>query len=95
MSTTDRSIEVLDPKVDALRVECERLGVQVDRRWEDGVPHHPEAERMFAMLKESDWAFGGDYFQWKHGGDGDNGETLMFSLSVLLELRDAQAKEAI
>jgi len=41
---------------------------------------------------ESDRMFGDDYFGWKHGGDGDNGESLMFSLIVLLELNDTRFK---
>jgi len=84
-----------DPAVDAMWKECEKYGIEADigKRWEQGIPHHPKAEEMFGMIKDSDWAFGGDYFCWKEGGDGDNGETLKFALSVLLELEDARAKE--
>lgn len=76
--------------------ECERLGIVHDcnERWEKGIPHHPEAMQVFEMLAISDTLFGGDYFEWKAGGDGDNGETLMYALSVLLELRDARNAEA-
>jgi len=81
-----------DPKVAALVSECENLGIVHDcnERWERGIPHHPDAERIFELLKESDWNFGEDYFCWKSGGDGDSGETLMFALSVQLELYDAR-----
>lgn len=81
-----------DPNVAAMVAECEKFGIIHDcnQRWEQGIPHHPEAKRMFELLKDSDWAFGDDYFCWKYGGDGDNGETLMYSLSVLLELKDAR-----
>jgi len=69
---------------------CKENGIiaDVEKRWEDGVPHHPEAETIFDLIQVSDYVFGGDYFCWKVGGDGDNGETLMFALSVLLEMRD-------
>jgi hypothetical protein len=29
-----------------------------------------------------------DYFGWKCGGDGDNGETLMYELDILFEERE-------
>lgn len=54
-------------------------------RWERGIEHHVVAEAIFDLIRRSDWEHGGDYFCWKRGGDGDNGETLMFSLSALLE----------
>lgn len=85
-----------DPAVRDLRARCEKRGIvhDIGKRWEDGVEHHPEAERIFKMLETSDWSFGDDYFGWKAGGDGDNGETLKFSLSVLLELFDAEGNES-
>lgn len=81
-----------DPKVRELWERCERHGIVADcnERWERGIPHHPEAKRIFKLIEESDWAFMNDYFCWKSGGDGDNGENLMYSLSVMLELQDAE-----
>ena len=79
-----------DPKVSELWNQCEKYGIvsDINKRWEEGIPHHPEAKRIYGLLEESDWAFGEDYFCWKSGGDGDNGESLMYMLSVLLELKD-------
>ena len=73
------------------REQCEQHNIvwDINERWEKGVPHHPEAERIMELLQTSDWLFD-DYFDWNTGGDGDNGETLMYSLSVLLELRDVK-----
>ena len=73
--------------------ECEEFGIvhSINERWEKGIEHHPKAEYILKLLRDSDWLFGNDYFCWKKGGDGDNGETLLYSLSVLLELKDAQA----
>lgn len=84
-----------DPKVDKLWKECEKYGIEADCnvRWEEGIDHHPEAERIFKMIMDGDWAFMNDYFCWKKGGDGDNGEILMYSLSVMLELEDARKAE--
>lgn len=83
-----------DKEVDDLWKRCEKLGIEADCnvRWEQGINHHPEAEAIFKLIMQGDWAFMGDYFCWKKGGDGDNGETLMYSLSVMLELRDAERK---
>lgn len=53
----------------------------ITARWEDGVPHHPVAVAIYRLLERSDWILGHDHFQWKAGGDGDNGEHLMFCLS--------------
>ena len=94
---TGTSTRENDPKVREMWKRCEELGIEADCnvRWEEGIPHHPEAERIMELLKVSDWTFMDDYFCWKTGGDGDNGETLMFALSVLLELRDAENSQDI
>lgn len=69
-------------------------GVEYDinKRWEQGIPHHLESVRLFKRLEQIDWHHCDDYFCWKHGGDGDNGETLMYELDILFEERDALAK---
>ena len=58
-------------------------------RWEEGVPHHPNSERILEFLKEHDFNDYGDYFCWKTGGDGDNGESLMYQLDAFFEMLDA------
>lgn len=63
-----------------------------NNRWDRGVPHHPVAVAIFELLAASDWEYGGDYFCWKKGGDGDNGETLMFALSELLDQEPARVE---
>lgn len=60
----------------------------INKRWEQGMNHHPESERIMKILMEADEKYGDDYFCWKKGGDGDNGETLMFTLDVYFEKRD-------
>ena len=93
METHIERLRANDKETDDIWKKCERFGIEADinKRWEQGIEHHPEAEIIFALIKGSDWWFGNDYFCWKEGGDGDNGETLKYSLSVLLELRDAEA----
>lgn len=40
------------------------------------------------IIERMDWFYGDDYFCWKKGGDGDNGETLMFELDIYFEEQD-------
>ena len=55
-------------------------------RWSEGVDHHPMSLRLMAFLESHDYKDYGDYFCWKSGGDGDNGETLMYQLDAFFEL---------
>ena len=65
-------------------------GVEYDinKRWEKDIPHHPESIKLFRRLEEIDFHWCNDYFCWKSGGDGDNGETLMFELDIRFEEKD-------
>lgn len=62
------------------------------KRWENGIPHHKESEKILDILIEADEKYGGGSFDWKSGGDGDNGETLMYELDVYFELKDVKSK---
>ena len=62
----------------------------INKRWEDGVDHHPKSIALFESLKKIDLEHGGDYFYWKSGGDGDNGEHLMYELDIHFETIDAE-----
>ena len=59
-------------------------------RWDKGIPHHPESEKMMEEISAVDYMFFNDNFCWKTGGDGDNGEALMYMMDVIFELRDAE-----
>lgn len=61
----------------------------ITKRWENGVDHHPKSVALFDALEKVDFKFGGDYFCWKSGGDGDNGEHLMYELDIIFECQDA------
>lgn len=78
--------------IEELNRRAKLFGIETDpnKRWEQGIPHHPKAKEVFKDIRISDWAFGNDYFCWKVGGDGDNGETLMYALSIYYELLDAE-----
>lgn len=54
---------------------------RMNERWEKGIPHEDASVRTMRMLMDADV---GDHFEWKKGGDGDNGEALMFQLDEYL-----------
>ena len=60
----------------------------LNKRWEEGTPHHPESIRLMKRLMEIDFELCDDYFCWKKGGDGDNGEALMYELDIYFEEED-------
>lgn len=57
-------------------------------RWEEGVSHHPDSVALYKRISELDFSVGGDYFRFRSGGDGDNGEALMYLMDVIFEARD-------
>lgn len=57
----------------------------ISTRWEQGLDHHPKSVELFNALAKIDFTLGGDYFCWKSGGDGDNGEHLMYELDIYFE----------
>ena len=65
-------------------------GVEYDinKRWRDSTPHHPKSVALFTRIEYLDFHLHGDYFCWKSGGDGDNGEMLMFQMDIYFEEQD-------
>lgn len=70
--------------------DAKAAGLIDQDRWEDGVDHHPMSKRLMKFLKDHDFKDYNDYFCWKSGGDGDNGETLMYQMDAFFELLDKQ-----
>jgi hypothetical protein len=69
-------------------IRAKKLGLLEQDRWENGIDHHPMSMRLMDFLKEHDFHDYDDCFCWKSGGDGDNGETLMFQMDAFFELLD-------
>ena len=67
------------------------MGLTKKNRWDEGIGHHPESLRLMAFLKEHDFRDYGLCFDWNTGGDGDNGETLMYQMDAYFEMREATA----
>ena len=61
----------------------------LNKRWENGVAHHPKSEELYKAIEKIDFEIGGDFFCWKSGGDGDNGEALMYELDIYFECLEA------
>lgn len=57
-------------------------------RWGDEVEHHPKSVELMTFLAEIDFKVYADHFCWKTGGDGDNGETLMYQMDAFFEAKD-------
>lgn len=61
----------------------------INKRWEQGIEHHPNTVELFEALRKIDYEYGSDMFDWKCGGDGDNGEELMYHLDIYFECKEA------
>ena len=58
-------------------------------RWGQGIEHHPRSEELVRFVAENDFENYDDYFQWEVGGDGDNGESLMYEMDSFFEQEEA------
>ena len=64
-----------------------------EERWEKGVEHHSKSKELFREIEYIDLYMNNDSFCWKSGGDGDNGEELMYLLDMYFELKDKEAPQ--
>lgn len=65
---------------------------ELDRRWSAGEPHDPRSTALFETLREIDVD---EELAWECGGDGDNGETLMWQLDVHFWMQDRKKTKEI
>lgn len=68
--------------------KAKELGLTGKDRWGDGLKHHPKSLRLMEFLKDHDREDYGSVFDWNTGGDGDNGETLMYQMDAFFEMLD-------
>jgi hypothetical protein len=61
----------------------------INKRWEQGIPHHPKSIELYKFIADLDFK-NGDSFCFKCGGDGDNGEDLMYLLDVYFETKELE-----
>lgn len=69
--------------------------VDINERWEKGIPHHPKSFELYELIDAVDLKLGGDAFGFKAGGDGDNGEHLMYILDIIHEAQDNNELEEL
>jgi hypothetical protein len=69
----------------------ESIETDIGKRWEKGIPHHPKSLELMRALCGIDTEYCNDHFCWKVGGDGDNGETLMYEMDIFFERKDLEA----
>ncbi len=62
--------------------------IPIDKRWEEGIEHDPRSIEVYEFISEYDFEHCGDSFCFKSGGDGDNGETLMYLLDEYFACKD-------
>lgn len=70
--------------------KARELGLTGKDRWSEGIAHHPKSLQLMKFLVDHDFNDCGDYFGWRMGGDGDNGETLMYQMDAFFELLDKE-----
>jgi hypothetical protein len=54
---------------------------ETKHRWKEGIPHDPRSITLAKSIAKID-SENEDFFDWKFGGDGDNGEALMYLLDI-------------
>lgn len=62
--------------------------IDIGIRWEQGMPHDARSIEMFNFLKDYDFYLTDDFFGFKSGGDGDNGEHLMYLMDEYFANKD-------
>jgi hypothetical protein len=62
----------------------------ITKRWESGTPHHPRSKALYKKIAKLDFELCSDSFGFKAGGDGDNGENLMYLLDIIFEQEDEE-----
>ena len=60
----------------------------ISQRWEQGTPHHPRSEAAARKIAKIDRGLGNDRLDLRFGGDGDNGEHLIYLLDVFFETEE-------
>jgi len=72
---------------------ADELGLTELNRWENGIRHHPKSERLVRFMADHDFNDYNDALCIKVGGDGDNGEQLMFLMDPFFEMLDKEKQK--
>lgn len=69
--------------------------ISINERWKKGIPHDERSKEIFDFIQEYDFRFANDFFCFKSGGDGDNGEHLMYLLDEYFANKDKQKESTV
>lgn len=64
----------------------------LQERMDDCDEHDPRSIKMYEFISELDFNEAGDAFGFKSGGDGDNGEHLMYLMDCYYEQHDEEPR---
>jgi len=70
--------------------KVEGVEYDIDKRSDCDIDHHPKSVELFNRIRDIDERFNDDSFDWRSGGDGDNGEELMYLLDIIFDEDDNQ-----
>lgn len=66
------------------------VNYDINDRWENGIDHNPKSIEIYKKIESLDFIFLDDYFCFKSGGDGDNGEQLMYLLDIYFDEKELE-----
>lgn len=66
-----------------------KIETNTEKRWETGTPHHCKSENLARFIAKMDEK-NDDIFDFRFGGDGDNGKHLMYLLDIFFETQDLE-----
>lgn len=64
------------------------VSTDINARWEQGVDHHPRSEALVKAMQFVDITYCDNMCDINTGGDGDNGESLLYLLDIIFESQD-------
>jgi hypothetical protein len=64
--------------------------LSLDKRYNLGIEHDKRSISIYKYIEDLDFKKGGDTFGFKSGGDGDNGEHLMYLLDMYFADEDCK-----
>ncbi len=62
--------------------------IPIMERWNQGMKHDPRSIAIYEFISTYDITHCNDFFCFKSGGDGDNGEYLMYLLDEYFAYKD-------
>jgi hypothetical protein len=69
------------------------MGVCDVPRWDHGIDHHPKSEALYRFISKHNFTDQDDSLDLSSGGDGDNGEELMYALDAYFDAEELMRLE--